>query len=68
MRLSGVEATRSCQEGRREEEGEVGIHIYIFRRSGNYYQRRVAKDNIRRKAVGLPELTKINQELVQYGY
>lgn len=38
------------------------------RRSLTYHQRKVAKANTKRKAVGLPEIKKLSAELAQYGY
>lgn len=40
----------------------------ISNRSLTYYKRKVAKESIRRKAVGLPELKELNTKLAQFGY
>jgi len=37
-------------------------------RSEAFYKRKLAKENLKRKALGLDEIKKINAELAKYGY
>jgi large subunit ribosomal protein L13Ae len=42
--------------------------LLLFLRGTAYYKRKIARENLRRKAIGAKELTTINKELEKLGY
>lgn len=57
----------SCSQQIRGEKKAKVIN-YNNPRGAAYYKRKVAKENLRRKAIGAKELTAINAELEKLGY
>jgi hypothetical protein len=67
MRFRRLEAARGRQHARGEEKGKVP-QSNIRYRALTYYKRKVNKESLRRKAVGLPEIKDLNTKLAQFGY
>lgn len=52
----------------REESTQVINVLKQYVRSAAYYKKKVEKQNLKRKAMGAPEIKKLTTELEQYGY